>query len=106
MVLFINSSRGDAKRTSYPFLKEINSKDDLAEAVAFDHVGCRFGDGRNNRGTFIKAYRSNKTFQSADVVIMDCDNTSLDPTRDLPAEAWKTPKDVSAVFHDVSFYVV
>ena len=106
MIIYISSTRGDMKNTSYPVMKEINVPADLVEAAAFDHVGCKFQDGKNNRGTFIKAYRSNKTFESADVIIMDCDNTSQDPTTDLPKGQWKKPTDVAAAFPGVEFYVV
>lgn len=106
MTIFISSARQDKKNTSYPFEKRIESVADLAEAVAYDHVGCRFTDGKNNRGNLIKAYRSNKCFRSADVVIMDCDNTSQDPTKDLDPSEWKTPEDVKKAFPDVEFYVV
>ena len=55
----------------------------------------------------IQGYRSKKTFQSATVVIMDCDNTDPDPLRpDIPPEEWKTPADVQAAFPSVAFYVV
>lgn len=106
MTIFINSSRGNAKDTSYPIKKVISSVEELREAAAFDHVGCEFRDGKNNRGTVVRFYRNKKCFVSADVVIMDCDNTSSDPTKDLPKEEWKTPKDVEKCFPGVPFYVV
>lgn len=80
--------------------------DDLRDAVQFDHVGCKFRDGRNNRRSLIRSYRNNKCFESADCIIMDCDNTSTDPTRDLNESDWKTPENVADVFHDVEFYRV
>ena len=49
--IFISSSRGDARNTSYPFGKAINGVEDLRDAAAFDHVGCEFKNGKNNRGT-------------------------------------------------------
>ena len=104
--IYISSKRGDKRNTSYPFEKVISSAEDLASAVEFDHVACKFRDGKNNRGTLIKAYRNNKCFESADCIIMDCDNTSADPTTDVAPEDWKTPADVKAVFEDVEHYIV
>ena len=100
MKLFINSSRGDPRSTSYPFPKSISGLEDLREAASFDHVACEFRDGKNNRGRTIKSYRNNKCFVAADCVIMDCDNTTSDQT------SFKTPADVHQAFPDVAFYVV
>ena len=70
-------------------------------------MGAVFADGKNSKGRMIQGYRSKKTFQSATVVIMDCDNTDPDPLRpDIPPEEWKTPADVQAAFPSVAFYVV
>ena len=105
--LFYGSAQGDAKNTSYPFKRVISSLDKLVQVAAYDHVGCRFRTGENNRENRVKAYRSNATFYSADVIIMDVDNVSpnpLDP--DLTESEWMTPANVAAAFPDVPFYVV
>ena len=105
--LFYASCRGDAKNTSYPFKKKISSLDDLVKVAAYDHVGCRFKTGRNNKGTKVEAYRNNKTFYSADVIIMDVDNMNKDPLKaDLTEAQWTMPKDVAEAFPNVPFYVV
>ena len=105
--LYYASCRGDAKNTSYPFKKKISSLDDLVKVAAYDHVGCRFKTGRNNKGTKVEAYRNNKTFYSADVIIMDVDNMNKDPLKaDLTEAQWTTPKDVAEAFPNVPFYVV
>ena len=105
--LFYGSTQGDAKNTSYPFKRVISSLDKLVEVATCDHVGCRFRSGKNNRGTLIKAYRSNGTFYSADVIIMDVDNVSANPLDpDLTESEWMTPANVAAAFPDVPFYVV
>ena len=105
--LYYASCRGDAKNTSYPFKKEISSLDDLVKVAAYDHVGCKFRTGRNNKGTKVEAYRSNKTFYSADAIIMDVNNTNKDPLEtDLTEAQWTTPKDVAIAFPNVPFYVV
>ena len=105
--LFYGSAQGDAKNTSYTFKRVISSLDKLVQVAAYDHVGCRFMTGKNNRGTRIKAYRSNGTFYSADVIIMDVDNVSPNPLdADLAEADWTTPVNVAAAFPDVLFYVV
>ena len=74
------------------------------KAAAFDHVGAEFSDGKNNRGRLIQGYRSKKTFQRANVVIMDCDNTQPNPLlNDLPPEQWTRPEDVRKAFPDPLF---
>ena len=99
--------REKATNTSYPFTGKVTCIDDLAKIVAFDHVGAVFADGKNSKGRVIQGYRSKKTFRSADVVIMDCDNTEPDPLKpDIPPESWLTPADVQKAFPGVAFYVV
>lgn len=62
---------------------------------------------KNTRGNIIKGYRSKKSFRKANCLPVDCDNTNPNPLEtDIPAEEWKTPKDVQAAFPDVPFYVV
>ena len=111
--LFYASCQGNAKNTSYPFKKVISGStpaallDKLVKVAAYDHVGCQFRNARNNKGTTVDAYRSNKAFLSADVIIMDVDNTNKDPLEaDVTEEQWTTPKDVQMAFPDVPFYVV
>lgn len=79
--LNISSVRGVETNTSYPFTLNITCKEDLAKAVAYDHVGAEFADGKNTRGRLIPGYRSRKTFRRATAVIMDCDNTESDTAR-------------------------
>lgn len=105
--LSISGVRGDARNTGYPFKANIACKEDLAKAAAFDHVGAEFADGKNNRGRMVQGYRSKKTFQRANVVIMDCDNTQPNPLLDdLPPEQWTRPEDVQKAFPNVAFYIV
>ena len=101
------STQGDAKNTSYPFRKSISSRDDLVKVAAYDHIGGLFTTGTTTRGKRVKGYRSNKTFRSADVIIMDVDNTVANPLEpDLTEEQWCTPKDVAIAFPDVHFFIV
>lgn len=102
-----SSVREKQMNTSYPFTGTVTCIEDLTKIAAFDHVGAVFADGKNSKGRMIQGYRSKKTFQSATVVIMDCDNTDPDPLRpDIPPEEWKTPAEVQAAFPGVAFYVV
>lgn len=99
--------QGKKTNTSYPFIAEISSAEDLKKVVSFDHVCAIYRDGYNQRKRFIKGYRSNKTFEEADCLPFDCDNTPTDPlSKDLDASYWKTPSDVAAAYPDVRFYVV
>ena len=67
--LNISSVRGVETNTSYPFTLNITCKEDLAKAVAYDHVGAEFADGKNTRGRLIPGYRSRKTFRRATAVL-------------------------------------
>ena len=107
MTIFVSSGRNQKTNTSYPFPTEITSVDAMKEAACYDHVPAHYADGRNNRGKFIKGYRSKRTFMSSDCLPMDCDNSTPNPLQDdVPETDWKTPDDVRSVFPDVPFYVV
>ena len=107
ITLQYSSVTGKKNNTSYPFRAEINTVDDLKAVAKFDHVCALYADGKNNRGNVIQGYRSKKTFQKANCLPADCDNTNSDPLApDIPPEQWKTPADVRAAFPDVPFYVV
>lgn len=107
ITLQYSSVRGKEKNTSYPFKAEVKTVDDLEKIARFDHVCGEYADGTNTRKNAIKGYRSKKTFQKADCLPVDCDNTNPDPlAEDIPASEWKTPADVRAAFPDVPFYVV
>lgn len=105
--LNISSVRGVETNTSYPFTLNITCKEDLAKAVAYDHVGAEFADGKNTRGRLIPGYRSRKTFRRATAVIMDCDNTEPNPTLpDRTPEQWKRPADIQEAFPGVAFLLM
>ena len=105
--LNISSVRCVETNTSYPFTVNVACREDLARAVAYDHVGAEFADGKNTRGRLIPGYRSRKTFRRATAVIMDCDNTEPNPTLpDRTPEQWKRPADIQEAFPGVAFYVV
>ncbi|MCR5109956.1 MAG: hypothetical protein K6B38_03485 [Ruminococcus sp.] len=85
VTVYISSVSGQKTNTGYPFEVSVTTEDDLAKAVAYDHVCARFADGRNNRGKNIKAYRSKKNFLSSNCLPMDCDNTNSNPLEgDVP----------------------
>ena len=107
MRISYSNVRGKKTNTSYPFIAEIKTADDLKKVAAFDHVCAIYKDGYNQRKKLIKGYRSNKTFQESDCLPLDCDNVSSDPlASDIPPAEWKTPKDVQAAYPDVRFFVV
>lgn len=97
MTLFHNSSRCNPRDASYPTKRGVTSLEILQEVAKWDHVACCFKSGLNSQGVRLRAYRSNETFKSSDVVIMDCDNDS---------EKWATPEDVAKAFPNVCFYTV
>lgn len=107
MTVFVSSCRNQKTNTSYPFPTDVSSIEDLKEAACYDHVCACYADGKDNRGKFIKVYRSKKTFTSSNCLPMDCDNSTPNPLEDdVPETDWKTPADVASAFPDVPFYVV
>jgi hypothetical protein len=107
IIVQYSSVRGQKKNTSYPFRAEINSIEDMRKIAAFDHVCGVYADGTNTRGRVVQGYRSKKTFQKANCLPMDCDNSVSDPVApDIPESKWKTPADVQKAFPGVPFYVV
>ena len=67
MRISYSNVRGKKTNTSYPFIAEIKTADDLKNVAAFDHVCAIYKDGYNQRKKLIKGYRSNKTFQDPTV---------------------------------------
>ena len=107
ITLQYSSVRGKQDNTSYPFPATIKTVDDLKKVAQFDHVCGEYADGKNNRGRYVKGYRSKKTFRKANCLPLDTDNANSDPLApDIPESEWKTPADVRAAFPDVPFYVV
>lgn len=86
-----NGIRGDYQNTVYDHKVIITDLGLLAEAVQWDNVG----------GEFQNSYRSNKTFVSADCLLMDCDN---DHSED--SAKWLTVDSLSERLPDVQFAVV
>lgn len=80
--------RGNEKNVCYPHECWIGSEAEFMAAVAVDHV-CAFFKG--NR-------RSVGNFQSADLLVMDCDNDHSD----VSAE-WVSPKKLAGMLPDVSY---
>lgn len=80
----------DARNCFYPSRVEVESAEDLREAVKFDHV-C---------GSYRKDYRSIGNFLRSDVLVMDCDN---DHTED-PGE-WITAEKLDDLMPDLSYAI-
>lgn len=107
MKLSYSNVRGKATNTSYPFVADIDSVDELKRIAVYDHVCAVYDNGQNQRGYFIKGYRSTKTFKFSDCLPFDCDNVSSDALApDIDESKWKTPQDVASAFPNVRFYIV
>ena len=80
--------RGNEKNVCYPHDCQIGSEAEFLAAVGNDHVCAAFQGGRRSVGNF----------QSADVLVMDCDNAHSD----VPAE-WVTPEKLEEMLPGVSY---
>lgn len=90
ITLYIAGCIGNPKNCIYPNEVTVTSLDDFRKAVSHDHIFAKYKD----------SYRSASNFVSSDCVAMECDNEHSDNAVD-----WITPKDVTAAFSDVPFYV-
>ena len=90
MKLYYSNQRQAVLNKYYPYMKEIRNVDDLAQVVAYDHVGATF---KNN-------WRSKENFIQTDCSVFDVDNDHSDD----PAN-WINPADLQSVFPGVEFYV-
>ena len=63
--LYRSDFAGVEANCRYPRQQKISCAEDLKAAAAFDHVCVAFKD----------CYRKRENFLSADVLVMDCDNT-------------------------------
>lgn len=103
--LYYANVTNNPRNTGYPNVLEISNTDDFAKVIRYDHVAARYKDFKTNSGRVIKGHRAIKDFISSDCLMMDCDNTSSDPLKDVPSSEWKKPEDVATAFPDVPFYV-
>ena len=90
LVLCLAKTSGDKTNCLYPTRVEVSSAEDMAKALAFDHVCAEYD----------KNYRSINNFQSSNVVVMDCDN---DHSED-PAD-WITPEKLDELMPDIAYVV-
>lgn len=90
LVLCLAKTSGDKTNCLYPTRVEVSSAEDMAKALAFDHVCAEYD---NN-------YRSISNFQCSNVVVMDCDN---DHSED-PAD-WITPEKLDELMPDIAYVV-
>lgn len=89
--LFTASCTGMESNCRYPQKREIQTAQDLKEAVAFDHVCAAYKN----------SYRSRDNFLWSDVAVMDCDN---DHTEN-PGE-WVTGEKLLAMLSGVAVAIV
>ena len=84
-------TRGVKENNIYATHSLIQSMEDLARAVQFDHVS----------GLFTNDKRSNGNFIQADCLMMDCDNCHTDNP-----DLWLNPAKLAERLHDVEFAVI
>ncbi len=89
--LYISDFAGVEANCRYPRQQEISCAEDLKAAAAFDHVCVAFKD----------CYRKRENFLSADVLVMDCDNTYSENPAD-----WITMEKLLAMLPKVSVAIV
>ena len=105
--LSMSSAVHDEKNRSFPLIKTITSIEDLGSIAEYDHIAGKYGDGKNNRGTPIKGYKSHKTHLGANVVVLSLTNEQPDPTQpDLTPDQYITPDKIAERFENVEFNVV
>ena len=80
----------DAKNCLYPNKVEVESAEELQEAVKFDHVCAEYQ----------KNYRSIANFIKSNVIVMDCDNDHSENPDD-----WITPEKLDDLFTTVSYAI-
>lgn len=89
--LYTSDFVGVEANCRYPKQQEISCAEDLKAAAAFDHVCVAFKD----------CYRKRENFLSADVLVMDCDNTHSEN----PAE-WITMEKLLTLLPNVAVAIV
>ena len=89
--LYRSDFAGVEANCRYPRQQKISCAEDLKAAAAFDHVCVAFKD----------CYRKRENFLSADVLVMDCDNTHSENPAD-----WITMENLLAMLPKVSVAIV
>lgn len=82
---------GDKANCVYPNTAEITTKEELAEAVAYDQVFAKYKN----------SYRGNGNFMESDVIPMDCDNEHSDDSDD-----WHSASELEDIFADVDHAIL
>ena len=90
ITLYRADTTGNAQNCLYRHEVSAETPQQLAEAVRFDHVFAKFSGNR----------RSNKNFQYADLLVLDCDNDHSDCPDD-----WIRPEDLEGFLPDVAYAV-
>lgn len=86
--LFHSGRTGVQTTTQYPIKREIDTSNQLKDAVQFDHVAAEFENDTRSNANFIKS----------DVLVMDIDNDHSDNPND-----WVTEDLLKELFADYSF---
>ena len=90
ITLYRADTTGNAQNCLYRHEVFAETPQQLAEAVRFDHVFAKFSGNR----------RSNKNFEYADLLVLDCDNDHSDCPDD-----WIRPEDLEGFLPDVAYAV-
>ena len=90
LIIYQSDVVGKKNNCIYPHRVEVRSTEELAAAVAKDHVCAQY---ENN-------YRSVANFLNSNCAVMDCDNDHSDD----PAE-WITPESLAAEYGDIKYAV-
>ena len=88
ITLFCSTQIWNPQNCIYPVEVKVDGPDQLRTAVCFDHVFVKF---KGNR-------RSNKNFEYADLLVLDCDNDHSDDSKD-----WIWPDDLSDLMPGVAY---
>lgn len=91
LTLYRADCSGDAKNCVYQHKAEIQTKEELVAAAAFDHV---FANYKNS-------YRNIDNFMESDVIPMDCDNDHSDNPKD-----WYSAAALEEIFADVDHIIL
>ena len=90
LIIYQANVIGKQNNCLYPHRREVTNGDELAAAVAMDHVCAEY---QNN-------YRSIANFIRSNCVVMDCDNDHSDD----PAE-WITPESLASEYEEIKYAI-
>ena len=90
-ILYLATCTGNPKNSFYPKRVKITNKDQMVQAVSFDHVCAEFNHNQ----------RSSSNYLVGNVDVLDCDNEHSDRKED-----WVYPEMYDKIFPGVAYVVV